>query len=134
MQAVAFLYASPDVSGSLWGEYVKTLSVLIGICILAMTAARLVTRRLRAAVPGAELIRVMASRPLEPRKTLYVVKAGDTAVLLATSGNAVHFLTTLEDGASLDAVQTTERNSDASAPAFRNITRFLGERYRRQKP
>jgi flagellar biogenesis protein FliO len=133
MQAIALLYTTPEVSGSLWSEYLKTLFVLIGTCMLAMAAAKLVVPRLRATFPGSGLIRVLASQPLEPRKMLYIVKAGDTAVLLATSGNAVHFLTKLEDSANLEIEQATEPNRETGVPAFRNITRFIGGRYRRKQ-
>ena len=119
------LYASP--AGGLWGDYVKMLLVLAGICMLAMGAAKVVLPRLRTRLSGAGQIRVVASHLLEPRKTLYVVKAGNTAILLATSGTAVHFMTTLNE-ADFQEEPSGEPRPAASASIFHNITQLVKER------
>lgn len=132
MAAAALLYALPETSGSLWGDYLKTLSVLVGLCILSMAGARFVIPRLRATLPGSGLIRVLATHSLEAGKALYIVKAGETAVLVATSGGAVHLLATLEDAAGLEAAQAAESNREAGMPGAGIITRLLGGRSARR--
>jgi flagellar biogenesis protein FliO len=121
------LYASP---AGLWGDYLKTLLVLAGICMLAMGAAKVLLPRLRTRLSGTGQIRVVTSHSLEPRKTLYVVKIGNTAVLLATSGTAVHFMTTL-DQTDFQEEPTDEPGPVAGTSIFRNITQLLKGRSER---
>jgi flagellar biogenesis protein FliO len=97
---------------SLWGDYVKTIVILIGICLLAVGALKFVGPRVRArsgSVSGG--IRVLARQALEPRKTLYVVRAGHTTMLIATSGDSVHFMALLGQ-----ADFPEERISEAAMP------------------
>lgn len=87
-------------SVNLWADYAKTMSVLAGICLLAMAAVKIVLPRWKGRIGSSpDLIRVLATRQLQPKKALHVVKAGETFVLVATSGDAVHFMTEL-DGSS----------------------------------
>jgi flagellar biogenesis protein FliO len=134
MQSIAFVLFTSEPTGSIWGEYLKTLSVLAGICILAMAAAKLLAPRLRTTLPGAKRIRILATQPLEPRKTLYIVKAGDAAVLLATSGNAVHFLTRLEGDAALELEPDTELSRAPMSLNFATFASFLRGRQSRRQP
>lgn len=119
------LYGSP--AGNLWVDYLKTLLVLAGICMLAMGAAKVVLPRLRTKLSGTGQIRVLASHPLEPRKTLYVVKAGNTAILLATSGTAVHFMTKLDETDFREEL-SGEPGPRAGTSVFRNISQIVKER------
>jgi flagellar biogenesis protein FliO len=83
--------------GSLWGDYVKTMVILIGICLFAVGALKFLGPRLRASTRSSSgRIRVLARQALEPRKTLYVVCAENTTMLIATSGESVHFMTLVE--------------------------------------
>lgn len=124
------LYASP--AGGLWVDYVKSLLVLAGICMLAMGAAKVVLPRLRTKLSGAGPIRVLATHPLEPKKTLYVVRAGNTAILLATSGTAVHFMTKLDE-TDFREEPRGEPRPQAGTPVFRNITQLVKERSARTR-
>jgi flagellar biogenesis protein FliO len=110
--AALFLMQQAVPLGSLWGDYVKTIVILIGICLLAVGALKFVGPRVRAmsgSFSGG--IRVLARQALEPRKTLYVVRAGHTTMLIATSGDSVHFMTRVEQG---DFPE--ERTSEAAMP------------------
>ncbi len=93
----AFVEASP---GSLWGDYVRTLAVLVAVCLAALFAVRVWLPRLAgsAAASGPKLLEILARQPLEPRKTLYLVRAGKSVLVLAASGDAVRHMATL-DGA-----------------------------------
>jgi flagellar biogenesis protein FliO len=85
-----------SASTTLWLDYARTLLVLVGICMLALVVVKVVLPRFTGfAAPAPDHINVLARYPLEPRKTLYLVKTGKTVVVLATSGDAVHFMTTL---------------------------------------
>jgi flagellar biogenesis protein FliO len=113
--------------GSLWGDYVKTIVILIGICLLAVGALKFLGPRLRAntgSLSGG--IRVLARQALEPRKTLYVVRAGHTTMLIATSGESVHFMT-LVDQTDFPEEQTGEASLPSSAPMFRKISQLVKE-------
>lgn len=112
---------------NLWVDYVKTLLVLTGICMLALGTAKLALPRLRTRISGTGPIRILASHPLEPKKTLYVVRAGNTAVLLATSGTAVHFMTKLEE-ADFGTEPPGEAQPRAGLSMFRHMAQAPRER------
>jgi flagellar biogenesis protein FliO len=114
--------------GSLWGDYVKTIVILMGICLLAVGALKFLGPRLRAnAGSFSGGIRVIARQALEPRKTLYVVRAGQTTMLIATSGESVHFMT-LVDSTGFSEEQAGEASLPSNAPMFRKITQLMKER------
>ena len=80
-----------------WFDYAKTLLVLSGICLLALFAVKVGLPKLRRmAVPTSSYLQIVERYPLEPRKTLYLVKASGKLLLLASSTEAVHFITTLD--------------------------------------
>ena len=111
--------------GSLWGDYVKTIVILIGICLLAVGALKFLGPRLRANTgSSSERIRVLARQALEPRKNLYVVRAGQTTMLVATSGESVHFMTLVER-TDFPEEETAEASMPANAPMFRKITQLV---------
>jgi flagellar biogenesis protein FliO len=115
--------------GNVWGDYMKTLIVLLGICMLAVTVIKAVLPRLRGiATPTSSRIRVLASQPLEPRKTLYVVQAGDLAVLIATSGEAVHFMTRLEYTDFQDELTDDSKPTRSTSP-FSKVAQFVSAQY-----
>ena len=79
-----------------WGDYVRLMLVLCGILALAVAAIRfwlpkLPMRNKAAAGP----LEVFARFPLEPRRTLYIVKAANSYLLIATSEAGVQNLVTL---------------------------------------
>jgi flagellar protein FliO/FliZ len=74
-------------------DYIKLLVILAGILILAWVGLRHWLPKL-SGMRGLDAgpIRIMARMPLEPRKTLYIVKAGDQYMLLGASDTQVSFL------------------------------------------
>jgi hypothetical protein len=84
-------------------EYMKVIGILAAIVILAFVALRfwlpkLTGIREAAAGPMEIACRLM----LEPRKTLYVVRAGSDYVMVAASDAGVQFLAAL-DSAGIEA-------------------------------
>jgi flagellar biogenesis protein FliO len=114
--------------GSLWGDYVKTMVILIGICLFAVGALKLLGPRLRAKTGSSSgSIRVLARQVLEPRKNLYVVRAENTTMLIATSGESVHFMTLVEQ-TDLPEERSDEVSLLANAPMFRKLTQLVKDR------
>jgi flagellar biogenesis protein FliO len=114
--------------GSLWGDYMKTIVILIGICLSAVGALKFLRPRLRGNTgSSSQRIRVLARQALEPRKNLYVVRAGHATMLIATSGESVHFMTLVER-TDFPEEQTAEVSLPASTPMFRTITQLLRDR------
>ena len=114
--------------GSLWGDYLKTMVILIGICLFAIGALKFLGPRLRANTGSSSArIRVLARQALEPSKTLYVVRAGHATMLIATSGESVHFMTLVEQ-ADFSEEQTAEASLPTNAPIFRKITQLVKDR------
>lgn len=78
-------------------EYIEVLIALGAVLLVAYVTLRVGLPRMagmRTSAPGP--IRVLTRYPLEPRKTLYLVKTGSQVVLIATSENRVEYLTALE--------------------------------------
>ncbi len=79
-----------------WTDYVRLMLVLLGILALAVVAIRFW-------IPKASLwnktsrgpIEICARMPLEQRKTLYIVKAANTYLLIASSEAGVQHLAEL---------------------------------------
>jgi flagellar biogenesis protein FliO len=122
------MFEASALPTSMWPDYAKTLLILVGICLLALVAVKVLLPRLTSlATPASNQIQVFARYPLDPRKTLYLVRAGKSIVLLATSAEAVHFMTTLnpEDFEDIAAQAQTDTPSGS---AFRRITQALADR------
>jgi flagellar biogenesis protein FliO len=102
--------------------------ILIGICLFAVGALKFLGPRLRANTGSSSgRIRVLARQTLEPRKTLYVVRAENTTMLIATSGESVHFMTLVEQ-TDLSEELTAEASLPTNAPMFRKITQLVKDR------
>ncbi len=99
-------------------EYLKVIAILAGIAVFALVALRLWLPRLAA-------IRATASGPmqiacrlaLEPRKTLYIVRAGSEYVLLAASEAGVQFLGPV-DAAPIEAALSDVSTRPSTGFAF----------------
>jgi flagellar protein FliO/FliZ len=78
-------------------DYVKLLLVLAGILILVYLSIRFWIPKLTG-LGGLSSgpIRVLARFPLEPRKGLYIIKAGKQHFLIGTSENGIHCLASLD--------------------------------------
>ncbi len=120
----AFVESSP---GSLWGDYVRTLAVLAAVCLAAVFAVRVWLPRLagNAGASGPKLLEVLARQPLEPRKTLYLVRAGKSVLVLAASGDAVRHMATLDGAEFPEAPSVTEPGKSV---LFGQIARMVRER------
>ena len=84
--------------GSPLFDFVKTMAMLAGILMLAWAALRFWMPKLPFARMQQQqgVIEVIAKQPLEARKMLYVVRAGKTNLLIATSDSGVAFLQQIE--------------------------------------
>jgi flagellar biogenesis protein FliO len=112
---------------SIWIDYARTLLVLGGICVLAIVVVKVVLPRLTgSAASSSNHIQVFARYPLEPRKTLYLVRAGKAVVLLASSAESVHLMTTLkaEDFGEI----APPAQVDANGSGFRRIAQAFADR------
>lgn len=79
-----------------WGDYARMMLVLLGICALAIVAVRLWIPKFTVwnkTIKGP--IEVCARMPLEPRRTLYIVKAANSYMLVASSEAGVQHLSSL---------------------------------------
>jgi flagellar biogenesis protein FliO len=79
-----------------WGDYARMMLVLLGISALAIAAVRFWIPKFTVwnkTTKGP--IEVCARMPLEPRRTLYIVKAANSYMLLATSEAGVQHLSSL---------------------------------------
>ena len=112
---------------NLWLDYTKTLVVLAGICLVALFSVKFLLPKITgvAASAPSDHIRVFARQPLEPRKMLYLVKAGKSVVLLASAGDTVQFMTTLD---AQDFALEEAPAAAVSQSSFRRITQAIAER------
>lgn len=107
-------------------DYFKLLAILAGILILAY----LTIRYWLPALTGVRQlqqgpIQVVARFPLEPRKTLYIVKTGGDMFLIGTSDSDMFFLTELDPA----SIQTALSEIPATpARDFNSILRGLRKR------
>jgi flagellar biogenesis protein FliO len=122
------MFEASASSTSLWLDYTKTLLVLVGICLFALVTVKVLLPRLTGVAKSVpNHIQILGRYPLEPRKTLYLVRTGKTIALLATSAEAVHFMTTLnsEDFENIVAQTSTDVTNGS---AFQRIARCFADR------
>ena len=75
-------------------QYIEVLLVLGGVLVLAYVTLRVgLPRMLGMRTSRAGPIKVLARYPLEPKKTLYLVKTGSQVFLIGTSESQVEYLT-----------------------------------------
>jgi flagellar protein FliO/FliZ len=80
-------------------EYLKVIAILIGVVAFAFVALRFWLPKLtglRGTTSGP--MHVVWRLTLEPRKTLYIVRAGSDYVMLASSDSGVQYLSSLDAG------------------------------------
>ncbi|MBP8810610.1 MAG: flagellar biosynthetic protein FliO [Kofleriaceae bacterium] len=87
------------------GLLVTTVVLLAVVCLVAFVVVRLLRRGLEGRPVGERLVSVVARVPLEPRRSLYVVRVGGKTLLLGASEGGLSLLSEL-DGAALPS--TTE--------------------------
>jgi flagellar biogenesis protein FliO len=121
---VAILIPAPDAApaalGSVSGEiveYLKLVVILAAVVALAFVALRLWLPKLAGgAGTTAGPLQVAWRLSLEPRKTLYVVRAGANYILLAASDAGVQLLAPLEAGEMEAALQAQAGNASPGFP------------------
>jgi len=101
--------------GSIWLDYSKMLLVLAGVCFLAVYALKFLLPKLSggSVVAPSRHIEILARQSLESRKTLYLVRAGKSVMLLAASGETMQFMTAVDsqDSMMADALDTAIKTS-----------------------
>jgi len=113
----ALLQASQAVPGGYGTALLQTLFALAGVCVLAWVVLRWGAQRGFGTGGVGGRVRVVERIPLDPRRSLFVVKAGERVLLLGVGDGAAPTLLTELD-ASLLATTTT---SPAAAASFRDI-------------
>lgn len=111
--------------------YGEMLAISLGLVAMVCVVAVVLVRALGQRGPGrrGELIEVIARQPLEPRRSLYVVRAGTKTLLLGSSEQGVTMLTELE------GVEATSREAGRSSTgaavgaSFGELVRQASERW-----
>lgn len=122
-QAAAAPASAPVGEG--YGELLwMSIGLLAAIGVIAVVAVRLFGggRMLRRG-SGGGLLEVIARQPLEPRRSLYVVRVGERRLLVGTSELGVTMLTELEGGG---AEEPSERQP---APSFAALVKDAARRW-----
>ena len=79
-----------------WKDYLQLLAALAATLGMIYVVLRHVLPRLQFGRPKADsLIRVRATYPLEPRKTLYIIEAGTETLLIGSSGDSLATLASI---------------------------------------
>ncbi|HVP50617.1 MAG TPA: flagellar biosynthetic protein FliO [Terriglobales bacterium] len=77
-------------------QYVEVLLALAGVLVLAYVVLKVgLPRMFGMRTSSGGPIQVLARYPLEPKKTLYLVKAGSQVFLVGTAENQVAYLTAI---------------------------------------
>ena len=103
------------------GLLVTTVLVLVAVCVVAYVVVRLLRRGLEGRAVGEGEVTVVARVPLEPRRSLYVVRVGGRTLLLGASELGLGLLTELDGDAVPDDVRATSparRFADLVAAAW----------------
>ena len=117
----AFTTHDPFADLPSYGDMIRrTLYTLLGILIAFILAAKYLPRLFgRAAfTPRGRLIQVIERHPLEPRKTVYLIKVADQYFLLASTPEGVSTLAggTLDQDSLRQRVAELERPKDVKSP------------------
>jgi len=117
----AFTTHDPFADLPSYGDMIRrTLYTLLGILIAFILAAKYLPRLFgRAAfTPRGRLIQVIERHPLEPRKTVYLIKVADQYFLLASTPEGVSTLAggTLDQDSLRQRLAQLERPKDVKSP------------------
>jgi flagellar biogenesis protein FliO len=103
--ALLLQQAAPALAPSSFAlDLLRTLIALLAVCVLLFAALRFLSRRGFGAAPAAGALRVVQRLPLEPRKALYLVAAGERLLLIGTGeAGAPRLIAELPPGTTPDA-------------------------------
>ena len=106
-------------------QYLTVLLALGGVLVLAYVVLRVVLPRMFGmTVSKGGPIQVMARYPLEPKKTLYLVKTGSQVFLVGTSESQIEYLTTIAPENAAEMLENA-RTQEALRKDFREfMSRF----------
>jgi hypothetical protein len=106
-------------------EYVKLVAILVAVVAFAVFVLRVWASRLAGATATRNgPLQVIWRMNLEPRKTLYVVRAGSGYLLLAASDAGVEFLIDL-NAAEIDSIIQAPSGRPATGSGFSALMRSL---------
>ena len=106
-------------------EYVKLVATLVALVAFGVFVLRVWAPRLTgASATGKGPLQVVWRMNLEPRKTLYVVRAGSGYLLLAASDAGVEFLIDL-NAAEIDSIIQAPSGRPATGSGFSALMRSL---------
>jgi flagellar protein FliO/FliZ len=112
----ALLQAAHASPGGYGTALLQTLFALAGVCVLAWVVLRWGAQRGFGTGRLGGNVRVVERIPLDPRRALYVVKAGERVLLLGVGDGAAPTLLTELDPAMLPAPTT-----NAAGTSFREV-------------
>lgn len=102
-------------------EYIEVMLVLGSVLALAYVTLRFVLPRFFGLRPyGAGPIQTVARYPLEPRKTLYLVKVGSEVFLISTSEGQVGYLTAIAPENAAELLESNRR-TESQGKDFRHV-------------
>ncbi len=99
----ALLQSSQALPGGYGATLLQTLLALAAVCVLAWVVLRWGAQRGLGTGRLAGRVRVVERIPLDPRRSLYVVKAGERVLLLGVGDGAAPSLLTELDASLLPA-------------------------------
>lgn len=105
-------------------QYIEVLLALGGVLVLAYVTLRVgLPRVFGMQISASGPIRVVARYPLEPKKTLYLVKTGTQVFLIGTSESQVQYLTAVTPENAVEMLESA-RAEEAPRKAFPSLTWF----------
>jgi flagellar biogenesis protein FliO len=109
-------------------EYLKVIAVLAGVAVFAFFVLRFWLPKLTGirGTPSGPM-NIVSRLTLEPRKTLYIVRAASDYVLLAASDAGVQLLTSLDPG-TIEAALRELSAKPRAASEFASLIRRRGAR------
>jgi len=99
--------AGQAVEGGGYGGLLVTTVVLLVVCVVAYVVVRLLRRGLEGRAVGEQVVTVVARVPLEPRRSLYVVRVAGRTLLLGASEMGLGLVTELDGEAIPEDVRPT---------------------------
>ncbi len=107
-------------------ELVRFLFILAAVVLLAYVAVRYWLPRLTGLKNlEAGPIKILARTPLEPKKTLYLLKIGSEVILVGTSEDQLHFLKSLDPETARPLLESLPPSLGPDAKKFQGVLQEL---------